>query len=102
MIVGQGYIVGASFNNSYKLKDEKAHGSLPCYAFEEEGFDVADPIGSISRFFAGDDAFCIHPEELAKAMDREERGRAVKVHSTHFCPSCGKPTDVNLFCGGGR
>lgn len=75
-IVGAGYIIGTGYKESFKLRDERAHGRLPRHAFDADRFDFMDPLGSIARCFAGDNAFCIHPEDLALALDRGKGGEA--------------------------
>lgn len=101
-IVGEGYVIGTDFRTSYKLRDEKAHGKLPSYAFEDEPFNFDDPLGSVRRYFSNDDAFCFHPEELASAIDRRERARSLSRSSARVCPACGKAAQTPLFCQSGR
>lgn len=102
VIVGWGYLLGTDFRTSFKLRDDRVHTTLPLHAFERTRFDVDDPLGSVREFFEGDDAFCIHPEQLALAMDRAERGCGVAASTAHRCPSCGKPANNTLFCAAKR
>lgn len=102
VVVGKGYLVGTDYRESYKLRDENVHAALPQHAFELTGFDIADPLGSVRAYFENDDAFCIHPEQLAIAMDRAERAKTVAASSSHACPICGRPATDALFCGSKR
>lgn len=99
LLAGYGFVVGVDFKLSYKLRSPDIHRELPTYAFEEQDYDKGDPLGSIARYFSGDNAFCIEPQDLAMAIDRYMRAASVKSIGAHLCPRCGEsiPNDC-LLC----
>jgi len=71
VLAGCGYVVGTKMTDSLKLRDHGVHVSLPIEALTARGVSLvnpADPRPALERYFR-DDAYCLHPEQLADALD---------------------------------
>lgn len=71
VLAGRGYVVGTKLLDGIKLRSPDVHHTLPVDAFSANGLgsvDQTDPIPALQRYFQ-DDAFCLHPEQLADALD---------------------------------
>ena len=97
--VGRGYLISVDLPHAYKLRSPQAHGTLHPWSFNRMAIDENDPIASIRVAFDGDDAFCIHPQDFAFALERELRNRAIDSGATlHRCPVCGVQVYGGVYC----
>lgn len=69
VMAGQGNVVGTDPLDSVKLRGAGVVSSLSPSALVGRPFDLARPVASL-RVALGGDAFCLPPEELARALDR--------------------------------
>lgn len=69
VMAGQGNVVGTDPLDSVKLRGAGVASSLSPSALVGRPFDLARPVASL-RAALGGDAFCLPPEELARALDR--------------------------------
>lgn len=81
VLAGRGYVVGTGPSDSLKLRDAGVHTSLPLEALSARGIgpvNPTDPRPSLRRYF-NDNAYCLHPEAVANALDHlaQMRGGAL-------------------------
>ncbi|MBQ9317748.1 MAG: hypothetical protein IJ203_13115 [Atopobiaceae bacterium] len=81
VLAGRGYVVGTEPLDSLKLRDAGVHTSLPLEALSARGLGLVnptDPRPALRRYF-NDNAYCLHPEALADALDHlaQMRGGAL-------------------------
>lgn len=69
VLAGRGNVVGTDPLDSIKLRSDGVVSSLAVGALVGRPFDLAHPIASL-RAALGGDAFCLPPEQLARALDR--------------------------------
>jgi hypothetical protein len=77
MLAGVGYLVGVPPLDAWRLTAAGVHQDLPVWAFNDVAFSPYDPLAMLKEYFH-DDAFCVHPEDFALALERQARNLALK------------------------
>jgi hypothetical protein len=98
VIVGEGFLVGTTLEDSLKLTDPRLHTALPVDAFGTRPVTATRPLDVIAAVF-DDRAFCIDPVDYLRALNRNVAVRSLGTTSTGRCLLCGSSTPGTRFCG---